>query len=303
MNKTANPKNAVVPTSADAKSKGAPAIPKWAVYLLGAVVVAVATFVIYRAVYHDWRDATCTASRTCAICGQTEGEALGHTWKDATCTKPKTCTVCGATEGKALGHDYPASVWVIDAESICTTAGSRHAACSRCGEVKTESLPLAAHTEGDWQVKTEASINSSGKSVPGAKVKRCTVCGKELETEQYSLSAEEIEASFKEQCGSPSYDDVARNPDDWEGRKVVFQGKVIQVMESSGAYTLRVNVTQGRYTWDNTILVYYAASSGSSRILEDDVMTFYGTMNGMYSYKSVLGATITVPLMKASYAE
>ena len=30
-----------------------------------------------------------------------------HTnWKDATCTAPKTCSNCGFTEGEALGHDF-----------------------------------------------------------------------------------------------------------------------------------------------------------------------------------------------------
>ena len=55
---------------------------------------------------HDWSDATCTAPKTCSICGETEGEALGHSWNNATCTEPKTCSVCGETEGEALGHNY-----------------------------------------------------------------------------------------------------------------------------------------------------------------------------------------------------
>lgn len=43
---------------------------------------------------HEWAEATCTEPKTCAKCGETEGEALGHTWIDATCTEPKTCSVC-----------------------------------------------------------------------------------------------------------------------------------------------------------------------------------------------------------------
>lgn len=59
---------------------------------------------------HHWVDATCTAPKTCSICGMTEGTTLSpdgkHHWVDATCTEPKTCTICGETEGEALGHDY-----------------------------------------------------------------------------------------------------------------------------------------------------------------------------------------------------
>lgn len=38
-----------------------------------------------------------------------------HQWIDATCTTPKTCAVCGKTEGAALGHQY--------VENVCTRCG------------------------------------------------------------------------------------------------------------------------------------------------------------------------------------
>lgn len=269
--------------------------------LVGVVAFLLIAVMMYRSLYHEWQEATCTTPRTCSICGKADGEPLGHSWTEATCTEPRTCSVCGSTEGEALGHDFPDTGWVVDSESTCTAAGSRHNTCSRCGETITEELPLAAHSEGEWQIEKEATVDSSGKAVAGTRAKYCTVCGKKIKSEEYSLSAEEIESNFKSQCESPSYEDVARNPDDWEGHKVAFTGQVIQVMESNGSYTLRVNVTQGRYSWTDTILVYYVASSGAGRILEDDVMTFYGTMNGMYSYTTVLGATVTVPLLVASY--
>ncbi len=69
---------------------------------------------------HSWRKATCTAPKTCAVCGETEGEPLGHSWREATCTAPKTCTVCGETEGEPLGHEWTLSDGMLR--------------CSRCGE-------------------------------------------------------------------------------------------------------------------------------------------------------------------------
>lgn len=90
---------------------------------------------------HVWNDATCTAPKTCTLCGETEGHALehdyqggscteeaacalcgktqaptGHQWQEATCTSPKTCALCGETEGGPLGHT--------------TESGT----CERCGE-------------------------------------------------------------------------------------------------------------------------------------------------------------------------
>lgn len=56
-----------------------------------------------------WNDANCTAAKTCAECGQTEGAPLGHVWKAATCETAKTCEVCGVTEGTAPGHNWQAA--------------------------------------------------------------------------------------------------------------------------------------------------------------------------------------------------
>ena len=69
---------------------------------------------------HEWNDADCVTPKTCSVCGETEGKALGHSWVDATCTTPKTCSVCEETEGKALGHS-----WV---DATCITPKT----CSTC---------------------------------------------------------------------------------------------------------------------------------------------------------------------------
>ena len=55
---------------------------------------------------HEWADATCLTPKTCNLCQETEGEALGHTWAEVTCAAPKTCTSCGETEGEALPHTW-----------------------------------------------------------------------------------------------------------------------------------------------------------------------------------------------------
>ena len=97
---------------------------------------------------HEWKDADCTRPRTCAVCGETEGEALGHDWQEADCTRPRTCAVCGETQGEALGH-----IWQ---EADCT----RPRTCSVCGEIQGEAA------EHDWQ---EADYFAP---------QTCTVCGK-----------------------------------------------------------------------------------------------------------------------------
>ena len=87
---------------------------------------------------HKWTDATCTAPKTCSVCGETEGEALGHSWVDATCDAPKTCSVCGATEGEALGHAYAETART---DATCGVDGSVTYTCGTCGDFYTDVLP------------------------------------------------------------------------------------------------------------------------------------------------------------------
>ena len=84
---------------------------------------------------HTWTDATCTAAKTCSVCGTTEGDVLGHTWADADCVTPKTCSVCGATEGEALGHTAGAVVVENNKAATCTATGSYDNVtyCTSCG--------------------------------------------------------------------------------------------------------------------------------------------------------------------------
>ncbi|MBR4881177.1 MAG: S-layer homology domain-containing protein [Clostridia bacterium] len=59
---------------------------------------------------HKWNAATCTTAKTCSVCKKTEGSAKGHNWKAATCTEPKTCVVCNLKEGKALEHNIETGI-------------------------------------------------------------------------------------------------------------------------------------------------------------------------------------------------
>lgn len=109
----------------------------WIVTLCCIAALCVAMF-LYSAIsgkciIHTWEEATCTAPRTCSVCGTTSGEALGHSWKDATCTEPKTCVRCKLTQGEPLGH-----VWV---DATCTKPKT----CSRCGETVGSSLGHDIH--------------------------------------------------------------------------------------------------------------------------------------------------------------
>lgn len=117
----------------------------------------------------------------------------------------------------------------------------------------------------------------------------------EKEAEQARKEAEEAEKAAKEAAGYESgitYDQLARTPDDYEGEKVKFRGKVIQVIEGDDEIQIRLAVNSN---YDTVILCGYEPDLVTSRVLEDDIITVYGISVGLFSYQSTLGGTITIP--------
>lgn len=89
-----------------------------------------------------------------------------------------------------------------------------------------------------------------------------------------------------------TYDNLARTPDDYQGKKVKFYGKVLQVMEGDGEIQIRLAVNDD---YDTVLYGAYDSSIVSSRVLEDDEITIYGTSAGLISYDSTMGGKITIP--------
>ena len=249
---------------------------------------------------HDWLEASCTEPERCSRCDETKGQALGHSWEDATCTDPKTCSVCGETEGSALGHSV--ETWATVTPSTCTELGLESGICSVCGDTIEQELELLEHTPGDWEITKMPTETETGTHV-----KKCTVCGIVLEEEEFSLTEEELKSLYISQCQSIPYDSLARTPGDYEGENVRFSGYVIQVCSEASSslfgflhsYSTYRVATSGRY--NNVVYVKIDNYGSGTRILEDDYITFYGTFDGIYTYTTVLGASISIPSVTAKY--
>ena len=99
---------------------------------------------------------------------------------------------------------------------------------------------------------------------------------------------------------------MARNPENFKGTNVKVTGEVIQALYGSEGIDLRVNITkEGNYAtyYTDTIYVVYYPEEGEDKILEDDIITIYGTAQGDYTYTSTLGGPITLPLVYGKYIE
>ena len=92
-----------------------------------------------------------------------------------------------------------------------------------------------------------------------------------------------------------TYKQLARTPDEYEGKKVKFSGTVLQVVEGDSEVNLRVAANSN---YNNILYVYYPSSITKVRVLEEDNVTLYGVSEGLYTYESTMGGNITIPLIK-----
>lgn len=89
-----------------------------------------------------------------------------------------------------------------------------------------------------------------------------------------------------------TFDDLARKPKDYIGKKVKFTGEVVQLMEGTTYNQLRFAVN-GDY--DKMLYLEYDPSKLDERVLEDDTITIYGFGMDVITYDSTMGGKITIP--------
>lgn len=90
-----------------------------------------------------------------------------------------------------------------------------------------------------------------------------------------------------------TYENLARTPDDYLGKKVKFSGKVVQVMEDDDETQIRLAVNDN---YDNILYLGVPKTlTGNNRILENDEITIMGKYAGLLTYKSTMGGNITIP--------
>ena len=111
------------------------------------------------------------------------------------------------------------------------------------------------------------------------------------QAEAESLAAQEAEEKIGYETGI-TYEQLARTPDDFEGKKVKFTGEVVQLIEGDTSNSIRFAVNSD---YDSMLYCEYDKSIVSTRVLEDDIITIYGTSYGLYSYQSTMGGKITIP--------
>src|SRR5690625_4548478 len=120
-------------------------------------------------------------------------------------------------------------------------------------EKVVEAEPWFAMSEKEQERKEKEEKKKQEAEEAAAKKKK-------EEQEKKKLAEEEEEKRKEEEKEKQGYDtgitfeQLARTPDDYEGEKVKFNGKVLQVMEDEGTVQLRVAVNDD---YDQVIFVEY----------------------------------------------
>lgn len=118
-----------------------------------------------------------------------------------------------------------------------------------------------------------------------------------VETAKQAAQQKEEETREEEAKGyntGITYEQLSRYPDDYKGKKVKFSGSVLQILEGTSSNSIRMS-TNGAY--DDVILASYSKSMVNGRLLEGDEVVIYGKYAGLYTYTTVMGSSLTVPLV------
>ena len=114
-----------------------------------------------------------------------------------------------------------------------------------------------------------------------------------IKYDEYSTNKEDYNTGI-------TFDNLARTPNDYEGKRVTFRGKVVQVVESDTEVDIRLAIDDD---YNKMIFLIYDPNIVSSRVLEDDMITIYGNSCNLYTYTSTFGGDITIPLIYVTMIE
>ena len=161
----------------------------------------------------------------------------------------------------------------------------------------SSSMDALENEYGEYKEKMKPFEELSEKEAEARKIEAEKVIEQQKKEEEEKRRKEEEKKKQEEAKGYETgitYDQLARTPDDYVGKKVKFKGEVIQVIETSGESTIQIRLAVNS-DYDTILLGEYESDIVSSRILENDIITIYGVSAGTISYESTLGATITIP--------
>ncbi len=139
-------------------------------------------------------------------------------------------------------------------------------------------------TENETDIEERQKAEEEAKIAAEKKAEEDRIAAeKKAEEERIAAEKKAEEERIGYETGI-TYDQLVRTPDDYMGKKVKFYGSVFNVHDyDTISVATRRSPVMGmeEYYTEDIIHVEYNPSILSSRILQDDMVTIYGTSNGL----------------------
>lgn len=103
---------------------------------------------------------------------------------------------------------------------------------------------------------------------------------------------------LKQAAADLGFEDIARYPDRHEHALWHSRARIIQSLQDGDDFTFRLQVTQGEYGWDDTVLATFDGNKSEFIFLEDDVVELVAELRGQRTYEAVLGNAVTLPFLR-----
>lgn len=112
-------------------------------------------------------------------------------------------------------------------------------------------------------------------------------------------SLDEIYTSFKENCNVLNWEELMRSPEEFRGATYMLTAQVFQIVSDKNQHLeVLLSTDDGKY-----VFASYSYKANDLKILEDDIVTIYGTFYKPYNYTSILGTSHSVPSIVVQFME
>lgn len=168
---------------------------------------------------------------------------------------------------------------------------------------------IGAFLEEDKSSQNETQTTSTQtSSSPVAKKQETKKQDVKKPSATKKTSPSDVKKAFISSCSKYDYKKLARYPDKYKGKKITVKVKVSQIMDG-GLFddtTYYRCYTKGKYdTWfENEYIIIDERGENATKILQDDILTVYGTYTGTKEIERAITSTNdNVPAISMKYCK
>lgn len=181
-------------------------------------------------------------------------------------------------------------IYNIDSSNNKDTTTTNKTESSSSKEETTKTENKADQVE---QEKTQEQIDQEKKEKAEKEAKEKAEAEQKAAQEKAEAEQKAAQEAAEYDNSVITFDNLARNPDQFKGQKVKFTGTIIQVIEGWGKTQYRFAINDD---YNEVILLTIDEDMlKNGKILENDNVTIKGISEGTVDYKAVLGNKITIP--------